>query len=618
MEIAGLMIVLAVLSVGGTVLAERMRVPAPMLLILIGVAGSFVPFLADVQLSSELVLVGLLPPLLYSTAIQTSLIDVRANAASVGSLSVALVVVTTLGVAAVLHALVPDLGWPLALATGAVVAPPDAVAATAVARRIGLPRSVVTILEAESLLNDATALVALRTAVAAIAGGVGIARIGVDFALAAGGGVLVGLLVFVVVGRLRRRVTDALVDNAISLLTPFVAYLLAEEVEASGVIAVVVSGFLLAHKSPLLQTAASRITERVTWRTVAFVLENAVFLLLGLQVRQVVTEAGGTDLGPTRIAGVCAAALAAVVGIRLVWVLGTEWVRNRRRRGPAHLPVADRVVIGWAGMRGVVTVAAALVIPVDAPYRDVLVLVALTVVLGTLFLQGTTLPWLARRLRVRGPDPAADALARATLLQQAAEAGLERLEATEVDESSGVCEMIRSRVEQRSFAAWERLSTAVGHESPSELYARLRLDMLAAERGRVLEIRDEGTVPSDIVREVLAMLDIEESMIDSGAEARGDVEAPVLVGAGEGCGELRGYPVPVPAPEPATECPRCVAEGTHAVALRRCLVCGEVACCDSSPARHADAHFRATGHPVMMSAEPGEHWRWCYLHHVSA
>src|SRR6478672_5579299 len=265
-------------------ISDRLHVPAPLLLIVVGAAASYVPMLPTIHLESEVVLLGLLPPLLYAAAIQTSLVDFNANRGTILRLSVLLVVVTTMAVAAVVQWLVPGLGWAASIAIGAVVAPPDAVAATAVAKRIGLPRRVVTILEGESLLNDATALVSLRTAIAFLSGSVAVAEVGLDFLRAAGGGAIVGFVVFWVVARLRKRITDPLMDTGISFLVPFAAYVAAEEIEASGVIAVVVAGILLGHKAPIIQTAQSRITERLTWGTVAFMLENTDFLLIGLQI----------------------------------------------------------------------------------------------------------------------------------------------------------------------------------------------------------------------------------------------------------------------------------------------------------------------------------------------
>lgn len=620
MEVALLLVVLAVVVLAGTAAAERLGFPAPILLILVGVGASYLPGLPQVELHPEIVLLGLLPPLLYATALQTSLVDFAAQRRPILLLSIGLVVFTTLGVGAVVHALL-DVSWPTALAIGAVVSPPDAVAATAIGRRIGLPRRLVTILEGESLLNDATALVALRTAIAAMAGGVGALQVGVDFVRAAGGGVLVGLGVYAVVARVRRRVTDPQLDTGLSFVIPFAAYLAAEALHASGVLAVVVAGLLLGHRAPVLQSAASRITERTTWRTVAFLLENVVFLLIGLQARWLVGDLADSTLSGAQIAAVCLACLAAVVVLRLVWVFASRWLLTGGddADGAARRPPwSYTLLLGWAGLRGVVTLAAAFVLPASTPYREVLLMIAFTVVAGTLVLQGLSLPWLARRLKVPGPDPAADALARADLLQQAARAGQAQLDRMDFDDPHGVAALVRRRLDERTFAAWERLGTSAGAETPSELYARLRLAMIGAERGRVLEIRSAGRVPADVVSEVLAMLDVEESMIDVATRSRRELvahQSETLPG-GSGCPDLVSHPVPDPMPPPATVCDRCVAEGTTWVALRRCLDCGAERCCDSSPGQHATAHFRRTGHPVISSAEPGERWRWCYRHHL--
>lgn len=609
-------VALAFAVLAGTALSERLRVPAPLLLVALGVAASYLPWVPEVHLSPEVVLVGLLPPLLYATSIQTSLVDVGANRRPILVLSVALVIVTTLGAGAVVHLLLPGLGWPASFAIGAVVAPPDAVAASAVGRRIGLPRDIITILEGEGLLNDATALVALRTAIAAAAGGVSVLGMTVDFLIAAGGGVAVGFLVFALVSLVRRRLRDPLMDTAVSFVTPFVAYLAAEEVHASGLIGVVVAGLLLGHKAPLTQTAQSRILETVNWRTISFVLEHAVFFLIGMQASWLIEAVAGSSLGVGGMLTVCAATLASVIVIRMLWVLGGRVVTQLRPGGQEPEPWAHSVLIGWAGMRGVVTLAAAFVIPADTPHRSVLLLIAFTVVAGTLFLQGLSLPWLTRRLHVLPPDPAEDALARAGLLQQAATAGLARLDELEPDDPHGVTEQIRNRVKQRTFAAWEQLGTVPGQETPSQLYARLRHEMIVAERARVLQVRGEGRVPSEVVRQVLAALDLEESMIAVAEEERDLARGPVRVLAGDQCPDLLSHPV-APVAERA-ECDRCTAEGLTPVALRQCLSCGHVGCCDSSVGRHATEHFRQTGHPVMQSAEPGENWRWCYIHQHTA
>lgn len=618
MEIALALVAIAVAVLTVTAISERFDVPAPLTLVVVGAAASYVPGVPELHLEPEVVLLGLLPPLLYSAAVNTSLVDFNANRRSILLLSVGLVAFTTVGVAVVVRMVIPEVDWPLALAIGAVVAPPDAVAATAIGRRIGLPRRVVTILEGESLLNDATALVALRTAILAIGVTVVAWEVALDFLLAAGGGVGIGVLAFVVVGFLRKRITDPLMDTAISLVIPFASYIVAEEIHASGVVAVVVAGLLLGHVAPILQSAQSRIAERTNWRTIAYVLENTVFLLIGLQAAWLLAEVQESAIGVGTVATACGATLVAVVVLRMVWVFVTRYLLIRPGPDPVTGERSDwryTFLIGWAGMRGVVTLAAAFTVPEDTEYREVLLIIAFTVVAGTLLGQGTTLPWLARRLRVPGPDPHDDALARATLLQQAAKAGIHTLDelAEGCKDPHHVRELIIQRIEQRNFAAWERLGTTEGETSPSDLYARWRGEMIEAERKRVLEIRSTGAVASEIVSEVLALLDVEESMLDAAEAERAELRSSPRPPTAAGCEHLASAPLPDPPGELA--CAACLVDGTRWVALRMCVECGYVGCCDSSPGRHATAHFRDTQHPVMRSVEPGESWRWCYVHH---
>jgi monovalent cation/hydrogen antiporter len=619
-EVAFLLVLLAVSVLAGTTLAERAGFPPPLLLIVLGVVASYVPGVPTVHLTSDVVLLGLLPPLLYAAAIQTSLVDFNANRRPILLLSVGLVVFTTVGVALLVHAMLPELAWWAAFAIGAVVAPPDAVAATAIGRRIGLPRRVVTILEGESLFNDATALVALRTAVAAGVGGFALWRVGVDFLIASLGGAAIGVAVFYVVARLRRRVTDPVLDTAISFVVPFATYVVSEELHSSGVVSVVVAGLLLGHKAPILQTAQSRVAERMNWRTIAYLLENTVFMLIGLQAGWIIGDVRDSGLSAARVIVICTTTLVAVIVLRMVWVFFARYLLIRPGPDPdtgLRPPASFTLLIGWAGMRGVVTLAAAFVIPADTRYREVLLLIAFTVVAGTLFLQGLTLPWLARRLEVPGPDPLEDALARATVLQQASKSGFKRLKQLEVEDPHDVFGAIKQRIEARNFAAWEQLGTVADQETPSELYSRVRLEMIQAERARVLEIRSSGQVASEVVAQVLSMLDVEESMLDISRENRDEVRtAAARRRTGETCGHLESTPAVETVEDP--ECGDCLREGTTWVALRQCLGCGSIGCCDSSPRRHATRHFHATQHPVMESAEPDENWRWCYIHHTTA
>ena len=612
MDLVTTLVALVATVLATTAVCNRLDISSPLVLIGVGIVGSFVPFIPEVQLLPEVVLLGLLPPLLYAAALQTSLVDFNAYRRPILLLSVGLVAFTTAGVAVLVHWLIPDLGWSGSFAIGAVVAPPDAIAASAIGRRIGLPRRLVTILEGESLLNDATALVALRTA---LAGGAAWYLMARDFALAAGGGVLVGLAFFLAIGVVRKHVTDPVLDSGLSFVTPFAAYITAEVINASGVISVVVAGLLLGHKAPIIQVAQSRIAERMNWRSIAFLLEGGVFLLIGLQARSIIRDAGNDDLGGGRITLICALTLSAVIVLRLVWVFVARYLLVRP--GPDETgkvpPWTYTFLVGWAGMRGVVTLAAAFVIPKDMPHREVLLLIAFTVTAGTLVLQGLSLSWFARLLRVPAPDAGADALARANLLHQASQAGLAELEQLQEEDPHDVSETLRERVRRRDYAAWERVNTT-SEETPSEIYARRRKVMIDAERRRVLEIRSTGSVPHEVVAEVLAMLDVEESMLDYSEGERARVRASVgAMTRDGGCEDLREAPADVEPNTPGV-CEDCVRVGGQWVHLRLCLACGHVGCCDSSPARHASAHFHESDHPVVRSAEPGESWRWCFRH----
>jgi monovalent cation/hydrogen antiporter len=605
-----------------TALANRIRFSAPLLLMLVGIGISFLPLVPIPKLSPELVLIGLLPPLLYAAAIRTSVIDFRANRRSIAQLSVLLVVVTALGIGLITWLILP-VSFPVAFALGAVVAPPDAIAATTIARRVGLPRRLVTILEGESLVNDATAITCLRVAIVAIGGTITATQATVGFLIAALGGFAVGLVVALIVIPIRTRITQPVFDTAISLLVPLAAYLPAEAINiggfhGSGVVSVVTAGLILGHKSPVIQTGQSRLNERVNWATIQFLLENAVFLLIGLQARRIIVANSESDLPGLQIAGFCAAVLGGVIVIRLLWVLGTRPFLFRRDKdtGEARVPWSYALVIGWAGLRGVVTLAAAFLIPEGVPYRDTLIFAAMVVTAGTLLLQGLTLPLLVRALRLRGPDARSDALQAATVLQTSSNAAIEHLgEIVGPTDSTETVQLLRDRIAARPNAMWEKLGRPGDEETPAEEYRRLRLKTIDIERNEVLKIRSSGTVDHDIIEEVLGSFDIEESMLTVAIERSDRLEnetvATPTVPAGP-CGHLEHAPAQM-SPNGPGICEDCVREGTRTVHLRICLSCGKVGCCNSSVGRHAERHFTQTLHPVMRSFEPGESWRWCFI-----
>lgn len=603
-----ILLVVTVVAVGGV--ARRWNLPGPLLLVAVGLAASTLPRFKGFELDPDLVLVGLLPPLLYAAAVRTSLLDVRSNFGSIAALSVGLVIATTVAVGFLVSWLLP-VPMAAAFALGAVVAPPDAVAASAIARRVGLPRRLVTILEGESLLNDATALVCLTAAIAGITGHVTVGSVAGTFVLSVVGGTGVGVGVALLVGRVRLAVDDTLTDASLTLITPFLAYLLAEEIHASGVLAVVVAGLLLGHKATFIQSAPSRLFERTNWRMIEFLLENTVFLLIGLQVRPILAAVGNSELGPGMIAVAAIATLVTGIAVRMGWFLIVRSVLIRRGAAPSGAALA---VLSWAGTRGVVTLAAAFVLPPETPHREVLVLLALVVTAGTLVLQGSTLPLVIRRLGLVGPDRAEDALAAASVYQQAARAGRVRLDELAGDESAQVVDRLRTRSIERADALWERLGPT--GETPSHAFARLRREMLRAERAEVLAIRDAGTVPHEVLQQVLAALDVEESVIEmadrDGTEERQEaLRAPTA--GDDGCVHLVAAGSLDPPARTPHACEECLRDGTEWVHLRKCVTCGHVGCCDSSVGRHAEGHHRETGHPVMVSHEQGEAWRWCYV-----
>ncbi|MEV8594775.1 Na+/H+ antiporter [Streptomyces sp. NPDC052012] len=504
--------------------ARRTPVPAPLLLVAAGLAVSYLPGVPDYALDPHVVLPLILPPLLHTAATESSYLDLRAQLRPVALLSVGYVLFATLAVGWVLYLLVPGLPLTAALVFGAVVAPPDAVAATAVARRVGLPSRVTTILQGESLLNDATAITAFRVAVAAAVGegATWIGGIG-EFLLAAVGGLVVGLLLMAPLHWLRTHLKEALLQNTLSLLIPFVAYAVAEQVHASGVIAVVVVALYLGHRAWEVDFA-TRLQEEAVWKMVAFVLESAVFALIGLQLPVVLRGLGeyeGVDA-----AWYALAVFVVVVAVRFVWVYPATYlppklsarIREREGRPGWKAPF----VIAWAGMRGVVSLAIAFSIPLtadgeDFPQRNLLLFLTFTTVIGTLVVQGLTLPPLIRLLRFPGRDAQAETLAEANAQAQASRAAERRLEELLADERNALpgplADRLRTVLERRRNAVWERLgqTNPVTGESVDDTYRRLAREMISAERAVFVRLRDGRYIDDEMLRTLLRRLDLEEA-----------------------------------------------------------------------------------------------------------
>jgi Na+/H+ antiporter len=597
-------------------LATAIRVPAAVLLVLAGLAVAALPWVSAVEIDPDVVLFILLPPLLFAAALGSSYVGLRQVRGAVLVLAVGLVLFTAAAVAFAIVPVLPGISLAAAFAVGAIVAPPDAVAAIALARRSGMPRRTVTILEGESLFDDATALTTLRVAVAAVGTGtVTLWQVASDFSVAVIGGTAVGVGGALALGWVRRRGIDTLSGVALSVAAPFAAYLVAEEVGGSGVIAVVVMGLIVGHRSSVEQGPEARITDEAIWKTSQFILEGAVFALIGLQLPAIVAN---VDEPTGTIFAVCGVTLAVVVLARPVWITGSVlFARFVPWLGLGRPAWSEVVVISWAGMRGVVSLAAAQSLPLGFPYRDLALLVAIVVILGTLGLQGLTLPVVIRLLGVRPADPRLDALAIANAQEEAIDAAIRRLDelGTEQDLPPEIVAKLRTDAERRGLLAWERLGRADGGEPPSRLYLRLRNEMLNAEREVFVRLRDSGDLDDDVLRRVQTELDLEQALLVRRAEIERpseETELPTHELSQPRCRHLREAPATVTAR--SAECEDCVVEGrVDWVHLRACLDCGHIGCCDSSPRRHARVHFEQAEHPVMVSAEPGETWRWCYV-----
>jgi Na+/H+ antiporter len=511
-------VVLVGIAVVGAALARRLGFVAPLVLLVAGLGLSFVPGMPEIHLEPDLVLVGILPPLLYVAALQTSVPAFRLALRPILLLAFGLVVVTAFAVGFVVHLVLPAVPFAACVALGAIVAPPDAVSATAIARRIGLPRRVVTILEGESLLNDASALVMVRIAVLAMSGAaVGFGEIGVEVLRNVGGGLLIGGGAALLAAWLHRKITDPLLDDAVSLLTPFVVVIVAEEIHSSSIVAVVVAGLYLGHRIPYLLSPTSRLQMDAVWRLITFLLEGVVFLLVGLQLRDLVRGLE-TDLATT--VQVSALVFATLVAVRFAWMYPATYLARlvpRIRQREPRPPVSAPTVIAWAGMRGVVTLAAALTLPpsgdVPGGYpRDLFVFVAFAVIVLTLLIHGTTLPMLARRLGAFEDTSSEDALAEAGVQHAASQAARKALEDHAGSAPPSVVDRLRALADSRANNAWERLGSQT-QETPSAAYGRLRREMITAERRVFKEARNSGRIPEEVLVRAQRELDLEESQL---------------------------------------------------------------------------------------------------------
>jgi monovalent cation/hydrogen antiporter len=506
-------------------LAPQTRIPYPILLVLGGLALSQVPGLPDFELPPEIVLIGFLPPLLYSAAFFTSLRDLRANIVPVSLLAIGLVALTTLVVGVVAHWAVDGMPWSAAFVLGAVVSPTDPIAATSISRRLGVPRRLVTVIEGESLVNDATALVLYRVAVAAVlTGAFSFWEAGGRLILNAVAGIAIGIAVGYVIRQVRRRMTDPPSEIAIALLTGYLAYLPAEALGVSAVLAAVTVGIYMGWYTPELTDAETRLQGLAFWTILVFILNAALFTLIGLQLPVVLD--GIDDQSTAELAVAAVAVCAAVVLTRVVFVFPfmyvPKWLIRGIRRRERSIRWETGVLLSWGGMRGAVSLAAALAIPLETdagapfPAREQIIFLAFCVILFTLVVQGLSLPSVIRLLRIEEDD--AEAREEAEARRRAAEAALVRLDelAGEDWAREDTVDRLRGLYRFRTNRFAQRLDerAADGTEERSRAYQTLRRELLGAERDAVLELRRSGAISDEVMNRVLRDIALEDVRLD--------------------------------------------------------------------------------------------------------
>ncbi len=548
-SIAGIGLVVAI-----TALAPRVGIAAPLLLVVLGIGISFLPFVAPIEVEPEWILGGLLPPLLFSAAVSIPSMEFRRDLRLISAFSVVLVIVSALVVGVLLSWLIPGLPLALGVAVGAIVSPTDAVA-TSIVKKAGVSTRLTTVLEGESLLNDATALVLLRSAIAAVGTAVSIWQVGLDFlyavAVALGVGWAVGRLTSAVMARLRQ--TSSVV--ALSLVVPFLAHLPTEHLGGSGLVAAVTAGLVIGARSPRVLAPETRLAWVAAWKTVELILESAIFLLMGLELAALVADVRQAHDSELVAVALGAVAATAVLAVRAGFVAWSLWLLVRRERravtdrerlaqlqerldtvSGAPAPRVNRmqamlnrrladldylaaerfgkregVILVWAGMRGAVTLAAAQTLPRATEHRSLLILIAFVVAAGTLVIQGATLSPLADRLGLTGQTGVDPAL-RLALQSELNRAALARLERTKPARADGT-----AYSEETLAAARQFLTKLTADGPPDEAAAarhadmiELRLALLAAEREALLELRDLGNYPSSLLDEMLTQLDADQ------------------------------------------------------------------------------------------------------------
>ncbi len=514
--ILGLMAIIAVL----VTLARRLALPYPILLVIGGIGLSLVPDLPHIRMAPEIVFLLFLPPLLYEESYFTSWRDLRANIRPISLLAFGLVLATTAIVGAAAHWAIPALSWPVAFVLGAVVAPTDEAAVMPVIERMAVPRRVATIISDESLVNDAVSLVVYRLAVVAVVtGSFSFARAGAQFIVVSVCGVLIGLVIAWLASHLMKRLDDPSVEITVSLIIPFVTYFTAENFNASGVLAVVSLGIYMGRTAATGRSPQSRVEARAVWETLVFLLNGFLFLLVGLQLRSILQSHTGISI-KVQVISALLISLTCVI-VRIAWVFASVYIphalsRKLRQREPAP-SWRSIMIVAWTGIRGGLSLAAALAIPLTLgngapfPHRDMMIFLTYCVILVTLVLQGLTLPILIRVLKVKSDRSREEEENNARL--QGTRAALSRLDILS-DESWAPAE-VSEHLREHYLAKLRLLegrvhgSSNITSETNRSAYSKLHEELLAAEHRAIVLMRDEGEIEDDVLHTIERDLDLQ-------------------------------------------------------------------------------------------------------------
>jgi monovalent cation/hydrogen antiporter len=526
MHVIELIVILFAAVAGLAYVAARLRVPYPIFLVLGGLALSFIPNLPRVALEPQIVFLLFLPPILYQAALMTSWRDFKANRRPIGLLAFGLVLFTTALVAVAAHYW-SGMSWPAAFVLGAIVSPPDAVAATAIMSRMRIPKRLITILEGESLVNDATALVAYRLAVAAVVSGQFSAWRGAwEFVFVATGGIAVGVIVGLGVAWVRKRLSDDGIEGIVSLLTPYCAYLPAEHLGVSGVLAAVAAGVYMSRRLPKITSSHTRLKLYAVWDAWIFILNGLVFILIGLQLPLVLERMRDGSVSHAIGDGLLVSAI--VIALRMLWVFPATYVPRRlfrsiAARDPAP-PVGPVFVIAWTGLRGIVSLAAALALPVTTadgatpfPHRDHIIFIAFVVILVTLVVQGLSLPLILRMVNLADDDVEAREENRARY--EGVHAAIARLDALVLlgEARPEAIERIRADLDRQARWLSSRMGAVDGVDDVElvcETEVQAEREAVAAQQQMILKLRDDGVISDEVLRRIQSELDHEESRLE--------------------------------------------------------------------------------------------------------